>query len=168
MSKWEMAKTLMIGMAYLLTGLALILGILVALGPIMDALVKLCGMAMPLWISLIPLLVTFVGVGWGAYFIWKSAMGRAPGVAFYLIGKAGYKVLALRHISVRRRRGIGILVTLVGLVMVCVEIIPAGIRIFSTDTISLAHPLVALAGLVAIIVSIAIVEYEPESIPQNG
>lgn len=161
MSKWVMAKTLMVGTAYSATGVALILGTLIALGLVIDHLAGLYPTTMPLWISLVPLLITLVGVGWGAFFIWKSTMGRAPGVAFYLIGKAGYKIFALHRITAHQRKGIGALITLVGLIIVCVEAIPAGIRLISESTISVAHPFIALLGLIAIIVSMAIAGYKP-------
>ena len=85
MTKWQQAKTLMLGIAYLATGIALIMGMLMGLGPIMDWGVQVyTAEAMPLAISLIPALLLLVAIGWGAFFMHKS-IKVAGGLFFYSV-----------------------------------------------------------------------------------
>ena len=163
MSKWEMAKPLMAGIAHLATGVALMIGALMGLGIAMDFLVEAYpDGSMPVAVSLIPLLLLLVGVGWGGFFIWKSTMGRAPSIALYLVGKVGYKILGLHRVSIRWRKRGGALVALAGIIMVCAELVPAMIRTFPEPPMSVTHPTIVLIGGVAVLLSMAIAVYQPK------
>lgn len=167
-----MAKELWVGTAYLATGVLLIIGSLVMLGLIIDAIMNSYYMAdgqVPTLVAWFPLFFVLISVGWGGYFIWKSTNTLAPSIAFYLIGKAGYKVLSLHRLSIRRRKAIAALIILVSLVVVFIEIIPAGIKVFGDPVLlEIEHPNIALIGVVAIIVSMAIGSYDPDAIPHKG
>ena len=170
MNKREMAKELWGGFAYLVTGVALIIGTLVGLGIMIESLAQpYTETTMPTLVSLIPLLVTLVGVAWGGYFIWKACMGPAPGLAFYLIGKAGYKMFGLHRVRTRRRKGIAALIILIALVVFCVEIIPASIKAgFDPLLLEPRHLHVALISVLVVILGMAIGGYDPEETTQYG
>lgn len=63
------------GWAYLITGVSLIFGSLIFLGVMIDALTKANLDVFPELAQAAPLIMMFVSIGWGAYFIWKGIPG---------------------------------------------------------------------------------------------
>ena len=163
MTRWEQAKIVLKGFAYLATGCAIIFGVIIGLGIMIDALAGWATpdtTSMPLFIELMPLLIFCVGLGWGAFFIYKSYFTAAH-TTYQLIGKAGYHLFQLRRIPTRKRRAIGGLVGLVGLVMVCVFIIPAIVSTFPEPPVEeILQPSIAWLGVILVIVGLALSDYK--------
>lgn len=157
MSKWQQVKTLMRGLAYFGTGIVLIIGSLVMLGVILEALTTsyyTIDGQMPVFVKWTPLFIMLVAIGWGAYFINKG-INIAGRLFFYLLGETTCKILQLHRLPHKVAFIFGGIIALAGLVIICVEF---G-SIFIADELTINHPTVALIGIVFIFLGIATVEY---------
>lgn len=112
--------------AYIGTGMALIIGSLVALGMMIDHLAAFYQEGpLPWAVEWVPSLLMIVGVGWGAYFIWKGTMAYDAG---YTVLRDGADKVLLHRLSHHNRIVIGTPLVIAG-VVICIIVM---IRFFLT------------------------------------
>lgn len=146
----------MTGLAYLATGMILILGSLVMLGLIMGAITNsyyVVDGQMPTLVAWFPFFFLLVGVGWGAFAIYKG-VDTAGRLSLHLLGGAVSRIFQLHRASYKFAILFGGIVAMTGFVIVCVEVAP---EIFA-DTLP-GDPTMAIVGIALIFLGVATVEY---------
>lgn len=126
MSKTKTVEAGFKPLGYFFGGMSLIIMSLFMLGWMLDTLTQTFSeTTMPFLASLVPLLITFTGVAWGGYFIWKGV--AAIHITFDLICRFADKVI-LNRMSRKARVLIGEPPLLAGAIIIAIAMIKTAIQ----------------------------------------